>query len=82
MARRLALRQVSAMVMIIVGSSAIAAALAMPADEQLPAGHVANAGNKALVLRGKQIYKNWCASCHGRYLQGQPLWQTTDRNAV
>jgi mono/diheme cytochrome c family protein len=33
------------------------------------------------VRRGKQVYRERCASCHGRYLQGQPLWQLADQYA-
>ncbi len=28
-----------------------------------------------LVVSGKQIYANYCASCHGESLQGQPHWR-------
>lgn len=27
------------------------------------------------VLRGKEIYRNACASCHGANLEGQPNWR-------
>jgi len=40
--------------------------------------HFANADDDALVLHGKQLYSRACASCHGRFLQGQPLWQLVD----
>jgi mono/diheme cytochrome c family protein len=40
--------------------------------------HFADAGNRALVMLGKQLYAGHCAGCHGRNLQGQPLWQLTD----
>jgi mono/diheme cytochrome c family protein len=33
------------------------------------------------VRHGKQIYLRNCASCHGRSLQGQPLWQLIDEYA-
>jgi mono/diheme cytochrome c family protein len=38
-----------------------------------------NADDKALVARGKVIYAEHCASCHGANLEGQPEWRT--RNA-
>jgi mono/diheme cytochrome c family protein len=39
---------------------------------------VANATNSASVVLGKRLYAAYCAGCHGRYLQGQPLWQLAD----
>ncbi|MGB3289331.1 MAG: cytochrome c [Burkholderiaceae bacterium] len=29
----------------------------------------------SLVMRGKAIYANNCAACHGQQLQGQPNWR-------
>ena len=43
--------------------------------------HVADANDVETVRHGKQIYAGHCASCHGRYLQGQPLWQLADHYA-
>jgi S-disulfanyl-L-cysteine oxidoreductase SoxD len=31
--------------------------------------------NRDLVVRGKAIYANRCASCHGANLEGQPEWR-------
>ncbi|MGX5659247.1 c-type cytochrome [Castellaniella ginsengisoli] len=31
--------------------------------------------NQDLVVRGKAIYANACAACHGAELQGQPGWR-------
>jgi S-disulfanyl-L-cysteine oxidoreductase SoxD len=45
------------------------------------AAHFADADDAANVKRGKVIYMGHCASCHGRNLQGQPLWQLTDEFA-
>jgi mono/diheme cytochrome c family protein len=42
------------------------------------ATHIADAQDSATVTRGRRIYADHCASCHGRYLQGQPLWQLVD----
>jgi len=33
------------------------------------------------VRLGRGIYRGWCAGCHGRKLQGQPLWQLQDEYA-
>jgi S-disulfanyl-L-cysteine oxidoreductase SoxD len=47
-----------------------------------PAGrHFADADDLATVVRGQEIYRHQCASCHGRSLQGQPLWQLADAYA-
>ena len=43
--------------------------------------HFADADDLAAVLQGQRIYQRQCASCHGRSLQGQPLWQLTDAYA-
>jgi mono/diheme cytochrome c family protein len=42
------------------------------------ARHFADADDKPMVMLGKRIYMGHCASCHGRNLQGQPLWQLND----
>ena len=46
-----------------------------------PGPHLANADDLPAVTHGKQVYALRCASCHGRALQGQPLWQLLDENA-
>jgi len=43
-----------------------------------PAAHAANADDDVMVKQGKKVYVHACAACHGRALQGQPLWQLTD----
>jgi mono/diheme cytochrome c family protein len=43
--------------------------------------HFANADDVATVTAGKADYMRWCAGCHGRRLQGQPLWQLQDQFA-
>ena len=44
-----------------------------------PLSHFANANDEAAVLTGRQIYRERCAACHGRNLEGQPLWQLQDQ---
>lgn len=59
----------------LVGLIALAAALAW----QLPIGPVgAQAGEPkgaADIAQGKALYDEYCASCHGANLEGQPDWQ-------
>ena len=43
--------------------------------------HFADPENPALVAKGRSIYMAACASCHGRRLQGQALWQVMDQYA-
>jgi protein SCO1 len=43
--------------------------------------HFADADDVAKVTAGKLVYQRWCAGCHGRRLQGQPLWQLEDQYA-
>jgi mono/diheme cytochrome c family protein len=43
--------------------------------------HFADAADIVLATLGKRIYAGYCASCHGRNLQGQPLWQLDDKFA-
>ena len=46
-----------------------------------PAEHFADADNAQSVAAGKLIYRQRCSSCHGKRLQGQPLWQLEDEYA-
>jgi mono/diheme cytochrome c family protein len=43
--------------------------------------HLADAGDAVAVASGEKLYLAYCASCHGRYRQGQPLWQLIDAYA-
>ena len=36
--------------------------------------------DRAIVLRGQQVYANNCAACHGAHLQGQPNWRDRKSN--
>jgi mono/diheme cytochrome c family protein len=55
--------------------------LAMSPPLRDAANHFADADDKALVTMGKHVYALRCASCHGRSLQGQPLWQLADQDS-
>jgi len=39
-----------------------------------------DAGDRALVSRGKVIYASHCAACHGQNLEGQPDWRNRKPN--
>jgi len=54
---------------------------AAPAATVTAPAHFANADDLSKVVAGKTLYLRWCASCHGRRLQGQPLWQLNDQYA-
>jgi S-disulfanyl-L-cysteine oxidoreductase SoxD len=44
-----------------------------------PRAHFADPENAPVVMEGKRLYTRACASCHGRRLQGQLLWQVQDQ---
>jgi mono/diheme cytochrome c family protein len=46
-----------------------------------PVVHLADANDNTKVELGRHSYRLYCASCHGRALQGQPLWQLNDKDA-
>jgi mono/diheme cytochrome c family protein len=52
-----------------------------PPDAAATDAHFADAADRALATLGKRVYAGYCASCHGRNLQGQPLWQLDDKFA-
>lgn len=37
-------------------------------------------GDRTIVARGQAIYAEYCASCHGANLEGQPDWETPKPN--
>jgi len=43
--------------------------------------HFADADDTALVGEGRYTYFHACATCHGRRLEGQALWQLQDQYA-
>ena len=62
----------------LLAATALAAAVALrPAAASL--AHFADPENADAVREGKQLYASHCASCHGRRLQGQLLWQVQDQ---
>src|SRR3954447_3532038 len=61
--------------------AAAGASLAFVAGAATQASHFANADNDKLVMQGKEVYRDNCASCHGRSLEGQFLWQLQDQYA-
>ncbi len=57
----------------IVAVSAAAFFARSPAHPAIPE-YIA-ASDHTLVVRGKTVYENNCASCHGAKLEGQPDWR-------
>lgn len=55
--------------LVVGGGAMIAVWNARPAS---PADHT----NPEQVAQGRQIYQQYCASCHGAELEGQPNWQS------
>ncbi|RJT28164.1 cytochrome c [Mesorhizobium waimense] len=39
-----------------------------------------NPHDAGVLARGQAVYLQQCASCHGRNLEGQPDWQTRDKD--
>lgn len=63
-----------------VGAAAATVWLMRPVPPN-PLLHFADAGDNTKVELGKRLYRSHCAACHGRFLQGQPLWQLNDKDA-
>jgi mono/diheme cytochrome c family protein len=64
----------------IITGAAVARSHAVPAPLESVA-HFADADDRAAVMLGRKIYLRECGGCHGRNLQGQPLWQVIDQYA-
>lgn len=62
----------------VIGASAIAAIFEARFAQR---SHFADPENAEAVAAGKRLYASHCASCHGRRLQGQLLWQVQDEFA-
>lgn len=59
---------------------AVAAVAAVTAWLRMPREVRIDGSDARAVARGRQVYAERCASCHGRDLEGQPNWQS--RNAL
>jgi mono/diheme cytochrome c family protein len=59
--------------------TAIAMIIGFP-DLRSRTGVLLNPDHAEMVVRGETIYMAHCASCHGRKLEGQPDWQTRDKD--
>jgi mono/diheme cytochrome c family protein len=68
------------LIVALVAGAAIAGSPGVPVPVE-SGTHFADADDRAAVMLGKKIYLRDCASCHGRNLQGQPLWQVVDQYA-
>ncbi|TAN28274.1 MAG: cytochrome c [Castellaniella sp.] len=58
-----------------VGVVAVAGAVLLYWANRPPGATFIDPTNQDLVVRGKAIYANTCAACHGAKLQGQPNWR-------
>jgi S-disulfanyl-L-cysteine oxidoreductase SoxD len=61
----------------LLAAACLAALLALRVPSSSPTRY-ADAENAETVKEGKRLYAHDCASCHGRRLQGQLLWQVQD----
>jgi len=61
----------------IFGTAAIVYFAMRPADAT-----VIDPTDRTLVRTGKAVYANYCASCHGSSLQGQPDWRKRMPNGL
>ena len=64
-----------------VGAVAGAEKIAAPATVKMvnaDSQHLADSSDAGKVWAGFTLYKTNCAQCHGRNLQGQPLWHLQD----
>lgn len=52
----------------------------MPAAQVDPSVQAADASDLQLVAQGETLYQQFCASCHGLDLEGQPDWRRRDEN--
>jgi mono/diheme cytochrome c family protein len=57
------------------GALALVGAAGLAFHRYSQAGDFADAEDQTLVARGRLVYAERCASCHGDKLQGQPHWQ-------
>lgn len=57
------------------GLGLVAAALALFTGRPGAAAPYIDPSDAALVLRGKPIYAQHCAACHGARMEGQPDWR-------
>ena len=59
------------------GIAVLAAAAIFHSDpgNEHPAGTFIDPSDQALVARGKDVYTNHCARCHGDRMQGQAEWR-------
>jgi mono/diheme cytochrome c family protein len=71
------LRGIIVSALLMLGAASLgAAAISAPSP-----AHFADGDNVAAVANGHAIYETVCAACHGRNLEGQPLWQVDDQYA-
>lgn len=59
----------------ILAIAALAAAMLYVNSEQAQSRAFISPSDPAQVARGKEVYMQYCASCHGANLEGQPEWR-------
>jgi len=78
----LALTLCASVIIVAVTAAAARVAATRPASAEASSRstlHFANADDPARVAAGRLIYAQRCSACHGKRLQGQPLWQLQDQ---
>lgn len=65
-----------AMAVIALVAAALVALWVLARSEGEEGDDAADSSDPALIERGRVVYAQHCAGCHGRNLEGQPDWQT------
>lgn len=73
-------RTVLAVGMAAIAAVAVATILFGPSGIGNSTGSYIDPSDQALVARGKEVYANNCAACHGANLEGQPEWRKRQAN--
>jgi mono/diheme cytochrome c family protein len=72
---RMSRRYIVVVAAVVASVAAAAGGVYILAGDRLFGVHGADPANAAQVARGRQVYAQNCAVCHGDRLQGQPDWR-------